>query len=203
MAIGRRYAKAQHDRQLRCYALGFFDGNAGILYIEDGLDEQGVDTSVNEGLYLFGVGLTQYILIKWLATGGNRGCSACGADAASDVAGLIRRGELVGTLTGQTSGCEVDVATVVLHAVVAHRDALSIEGIGFDDVSTCLEVFTMDVANDEGRSQRQHVVTSLQFLRMVGKAGPSEVLFTQLIALNHRTHGTIKDKNLVLVNGEW
>ena len=197
MTIGRRYAETQHDRQLRCYALGFLKGNAGILYIKDGFDEQGVYTSVNEGLNLFGVGLTQYILIKCLATGGNKGCSACGADATCYVAGLIRRAKLVGTLTGNLDCGKVDVATVVLHAEVTHRDALGVKGVRLDDVSTCLQVFAMDVANDERSSQRQHVVATLQFLRMVSETSSPEVFFAQLIALNHRTHRTIENEDFI------
>ena len=89
---------------------------------------------------------------------------------------------------------------MVCESVVAHRNALGIEGVGLDDVGTGLKIFAMNVSDDERRSEREHVVAALQVSAVVGKTCPTEVLFAQPILLNHRTHRTVEDKDFVALN---
>ena len=55
----------------------------------------------------------------------------------------------------------------------------------------------MDVT-DNGRSrQRQDIVAAFQVYWVIDEAGTTEVLFTQLVLLNHCTHRTIEDEHFV------
>ena len=84
-----------------------------------------------------------------------------------------------------------------LQTIVAHGDALGIERICLNDVGTGLKVLAMDVTHNEWTCQRQDVVAAFQFLGMACKLGSTEVFFTQLVLLNHRTHGTVQYKQSV------
>ena len=55
----------------------------------------------------------------------------------------------------------------------------------------------MDIANHHRAGYRQQVITALQFTLMLSKTGTSEVVFSQLILLNHRSHTAVEDKNPV------
>ena len=57
ITVGCGNAEAEHDRQLRSDCAGSFDGDAGILHVENGFDEQGVYTTVCQSLNLFGIRL--------------------------------------------------------------------------------------------------------------------------------------------------
>ena len=56
VTVGRSNAEAEHDGQCGSDALGFLEGNAGVVGIEDSLDKQEVDAAVAQGFNLFGVG---------------------------------------------------------------------------------------------------------------------------------------------------
>ena len=201
MAIGCRDAEAEHDGQLGGYLPCCLNGDAGILHIEDGFDKQGVNASICQCLNLLFISLTEsgsklfpipFFLFTHKGTAG-------GANASCHKTGFVRRAELVGTLTGQAGCDEVDLSAVVLHTIVAHRDALGIEGIRLDDVGACFKVFAMDIANDEGSGKGENVIAALQLLRMVSKTGSTEVFFAQLELLDHGTHSTVENENSVLV----
>ena len=55
----------------------------------------------------------------------------------------------------------------------------------------------MDIADDKGTCQRQHVVAALQLLWMVGKTGSTEVFVTEMVLLDHCSHGTIQDADTI------
>ena len=195
MAVGRRYVEAEHDGQLWCYGAGSLNSDAGVLYVENGLDEQQVDTAVAQGLDLFGVSLAQccgklftrsLYLFAYYGTVGR-------TYAAGYVAGLVWRRELVGTLAGQPCGGDVDVADVLLQSVVAERYALCVEGVRLDNVCTGLEVLAVYVGLDERSRQHQHVVAAAQVGRVLGKATSPEVLFAQVVLLNHGAHGAVEE----------
>ena len=202
MAVGRGDAEAEHEGQLGRSAPGFFDGDAGILHVEDGLYEQGVDTAFDKGLNLFGIGLAQHVLVEKFAAGSDTGRTTRGTNASCHKAGLLRGGIFVSTLAGQTGCCQVDVATAVLQAIVLQGDALRIEGVGLNNICTGGEVFAMDIANNEGSRERQYVVAALQVEGVAGETGAAEVFLAQLVLLNHGPHGTVEDENFIEMRGE-
>ena len=81
----------------------------------------------------------------------------------------------------------------MLAAVVAHRDALSIKGIGADDVGSGFEIVTMDVADDVGAADIEQVIVAL--LRSGKLQRTAKIFLGEAIGLNGRTHGSIEDKN--------
>ena len=178
-----------------CNGLSRLYGNAGVLYIEDGLYQQGIDAAIGQCLDLLLVGSVEQILAEWLATGGYGGCATSGANGAGNEAGLVRRTKRISTLTGQAGCRQIDVAAVVLQAVVAHGDALGVERIGLDDVGTSLQILAVNVAHHEGTRQRQHVVAALQVVAMTGEPASAEVLLAQVVLLNHGAHSTVEHED--------
>ena len=185
MTVCRRHAETQHNRQCGSHFLSGLDGNLGIADVEDGLDEQSVHTTVCQSLNLFFVGLAKYLFVKRFSTRRYR-CRATGrTDAACYETRLVRRTEFIGTLTGQTCCCEVDVANTILQAIVSQRDALGIKGVGFDDIRTSLQIFAMNFADNVWLCHYQHIVT----------------VFIEMILLNHGTHRAIEQQDTV--GGEY
>ena len=178
MTIGRGHRETQHDGYFWSDAFGFFKGYARVLRIENRLYQKYIDTAINQRLYLFCIRIAQDGFAKWFATGCNGCCTACRSNASSHVTGLVRRTEFVGTFAGYLSGSYVDFPAIVLQTVIAHRDALGVECVGLNDICPSGKVLTVDIADNERSSQRQHVIASFQVLRVVGKAGTTEVFFT-------------------------
>ena len=116
-----------------------FDGQTGILYIEDGLNEEGIHAAVDECIYLLAVGGFERVFIqsRLFACAHARGFAGR-TDAAQDIAGLFFCGVVFGCLACQFTSSEIDVAHMVFQSKVGQRDALGIESIGFDKVGTCL-----------------------------------------------------------------
>ena len=177
MTIGGGYAEAEHDGQFGGYTLSLFNGDACVLDVEDRLNQQSIYTAIAQSLYLFSVCFAQHFLVEWLATGCNAGGSAGRADAACYEAWAVRRTEFVGTLAGQTGCCEVDVAAMLLQTIVAHGDTLGIEGVGLNDISTSSKVLAVNITDNEGGGQRQHVVAALEVVAVVGEPTPTECIF--------------------------
>ena len=104
-------------------------------------------------------------------------------------------------MAGDLGGGEVDVTAGILQTVVSQGNALGVEGVRLDDVGTSLQVFAVDVTNDERTGQRQHVVAAFQVLLVIGEASSAEVLFAQLVLLYHSAHGAVEQQDSV--RGEW
>ena len=122
MTVGGADRETEHDGEffplLPHRLLGGFDSLTGILHVEDGFDEQGIHAAVDERIYLFAISYFQRILVegRFFARAHTRGLVGR-TDAAQDIAGLIVRGESIGSLASQLTGCEIDVAHMVLQSV--------------------------------------------------------------------------------------
>src|SRR5690606_25382228 len=57
------------------------------------------------------------------------------------------------------------------------------------------EVLAMDLVDDVGPHQRQQFVVALQVLAVAGEALAAEIGLAQLVALDHRAHGAVKDED--------
>ena len=83
------------------------------------------------------------------------------------------------------------------HAVVGLADALGAERIGLDDVSPGPQVAAVDVEYHVRACQAEHVVIAAH-LTAKQMEPPPEVLFRQVVRLNHRTHGTVQHHDPLL-----
>ena len=98
--------------------MGGFDSLAGILHVENGFDEQGIHAAVDKRIYLFAISFFQRILVEGGLFARTHARGLVGrTDAAQDIAGLIVRGESIGSLAGQLAGSEIDVAHMVLQSI--------------------------------------------------------------------------------------
>ena len=157
---------------------GSFQGHLCVHDIEDRLDQDPVNTAVDQCFYLFGIGTAQHLHAQRLFTTCCHGaCLTGGSHRSHHISGLIR---ILGRIllsdgTRQGAGCQIHLAAVVLQSVVAHGDALGIEGIGLDDVGSCLQVFAMDVADDIRTGEGEQVVASFQCLVVLLETAPPEM----------------------------
>ena len=143
VAVGGTDGETEHDGKLFPFLLHRFlcgfDGLTGILYIEDGLNEEGIHAAVDECIYLLAVGGFERVFIQSRLFACAHACGFAGrTDAAQDIAGFFFCGEVIGCLACQFTSGEIDVAHMVFQSIVGQRDALGIERIGFDKVGTCL-----------------------------------------------------------------
>jgi hypothetical protein len=81
---------------------------------------------------------------------------------------------------------------VLFHAVVGHRDAGGIEGVGLDDVGTGIEILRMDAGDDPRLREREQVVVAGLLAMVVLEAITVVVMLFQAVALDHGAHGTVK-----------
>ena len=82
--------------------------------------------------------------------------------------------------------------------VIRLADTVSIERIGFYKVCPCREILPMYVFHHIRAGQDQKVVIALQRHRRLNKTLAPKISFRQAIALNHRAHGTVQNKNTLL-----
>ena len=59
----------------------------------------------------------------------------------------------------------------------------------------------MDRADDIGLRQHQQIVVAFQVVRVRRELGPAIVGFTELVALDHRTHRAVEDQDALLEQG--
>ena len=78
-----------------------------------------------------------------------------------------------------------------LHAVVCHGYACGTEGVGFNDVRTCLKVHPVDIFNDLWLGQVQQVIVALHRLLPMGKTIPAKSSLIQGMFLEQGTHSAI------------
>ncbi len=101
----------------------------------------------------------------------------------------------VGGRTGQPGCGQVQLWHQLLQVVVGLGDAGAVEGVGLDDVSAGPQVVQMDLLDDVGASQGEQIVVALQRAGMIPEAGTAEVVFPQLVALDHRSHCPIEHQD--------
>ncbi len=86
----------------------------------------------------------------------------------------------------------------MFQAIICLRSSISIEGIGFYDISTSFQIAVMDGLNEIGTRYVEQIIISLYIDRMIRELYSTEIFFTQPLILNHGTHSTIKDDNSFL-----
>jgi hypothetical protein len=104
-------------------------------------------------------------------------------------------GPLVGDPAREPRGLAVELRDQLLHRVVRHRDAGSVEGIGLDDVRPGREILAMDGGNHVRSCQHQQVVVALEIPHPVGEARTPVIAFLQPVGLDHRAHRAVQDQD--------
>ena len=199
MPVCRRHGEAEHNRQFLSFLCHHLSGcihcNLRIQRIEDGLNQNSVYPTVDQCFHLFQISIIENTFGKGLtSSSGHRTRTTSRSYATHHEPGLvwILTGILISQFTSNPTGLQVDLTTMGLQTIVAHGDGLCIKGIGLDEIGSCVKVFPMDLTQHKRTGERQYIITPLQFIRMLYKTCPTEVLLSQMIALNHRTHSTIQ-----------
>ena len=117
------------------------------------------------------------------------------AECARDEARLVGRAVGVGGAAGEPGGRQVHLDRQVFHAEVYHRDAVSVEGVGLDDVRARFQIRPVNVLNHIGPDQHQGLVVVLEVNGMVLEALRPVVLLLELVALDHRPHRPVEDQD--------
>ena len=89
----------------------------------------------------------------------------------------------------------VEFVRQVLEAVVGLADRGGVEGIGLYDIRPGGKVLPVNGADHIRSGEHQDIVIPLERQRMSGESVPAEILFGQFPALDHGSHGSVKDHN--------
>ena len=109
VAVGGTDGETEHDGKpfsflLHRFLCGF-DGLTGILYIEDGFNEESIHAAVDECIYLLAVGGFERVFIQGRLFACAHACGFAGrTDAAQDIAGFFFCGVVFGCLASQQAG---------------------------------------------------------------------------------------------------
>ena len=183
---------------------GGINGTLRIQRVEDGLNEQGVYPTLNQRIHLLDVGLEQ-LAVGQITTGRIADVGRHGARLvrrsyrASHESWFIGSRELVGSLSGQLGTGQSHLSGMTRHTIVGLADALGTKRVGFDDVGTSLEVAAVDVENHVRTRQAEHVIVAAH-LSAEQVEPAAEVLFLQVIGLNHGAHSSVEHQYAFLDN---
>jgi hypothetical protein len=178
--------------------------------VEDGLDQQQVDTAIDQAAHLLIIAGDQLVegdVARGRVVHFRRNRRGLGrrAEGAGDKARLVRRAVLVARGARQFGRLHVHLVDQVRHVVVVLGDAGRAEGIGFDQVGAGGQVTLVDFLDHLRLGQRQQLVVSLdeEFARTRAGRG-REVdktairaaavrLFVELVLLDDRAHRAVQD----------
>ena len=200
------HRQTDHDRQLHPMLLHHGDGSINhrlaVERIKDGFDENHVRATLYETIHLF-ADIGEEFIVCNLAGGRvadvrTHGASLVGwSHVSGNEAWLVRCRKLITFDARQTCALERHFSCAVFQVIIRLRDALAREGIGCDDISTSLQVASVDVRDDIRAGDVEHVVVALHHARHVAETFATKVVLSQIIFLNLRTHGTVKNQNLL------
>jgi len=203
------HRQTDHDRQLHPMLLHHGDGSINhrlaVERIKDGFDENHVRATLYETIHLFAYIGEEFIVCNLaggrIADVRTHGASLVGwSHISSYEAWLIWGRKFVAFDARQSCALERHLAGAVFQVIICLRDALAREGIGCDNVGASLQVASVDVRDNVRASDVEHVVVALHHSRHITEPLASEVILGQIIFLNLRTHGTVKNQNLLLNN---
>ena len=174
----------------------------GVQGVEDGLNQQHVNATVDERLHLFVVRGDDLVVGAPAECGvlhGRRHGKRLvrGAHRTRGEAGP--RGVLLGhrhaALLGELRRDLVQVVHDVLlvQLVIKLRDHRGVERVRFDDVRPSLEVLHVDLLHNVGAGDHQDVVVALQVVGVVLEPLAPEVFFLELVRLHRGAHGAVDD----------
>ena len=183
--------------------MGCINGHFGVQRVENGLDENNVHAAFHQSLHLFVIGLEELVVGQFA---GSRI-----ADVAAHRTGLVRwshgtaypsrmflRSVFVGHRTGNTCSFESHLAGKILQMIVGLADALAAEGIGRNQVGTGLQIAAVNLTDNAGTRQVEHVVVARHHTLHVAKPLSAEVTLRQPELLNLSPHCPVEYQNALL-----
>ena len=102
---------------------------------------------------------------------------------------------LIRHFSRQASRLKVDLPHSPLQPIVGLRNRCRIKRVGLDNFCPSLQIRPMDSSNDIGPGQREKIIISLQITRVIRILFPAEILFRQLMTLDHRPHRPVHHDN--------
>ena len=175
------------------------DRRLEIQRVENRLEQEEINPTIEQGLDLLGIGNHQPVEGHGTVAGiihirRHRGGTIGGTDRSRDkhLAPRILRHEFIGRLTSHLGTGDVDLPHGILQAVVGLRDSRRAEGIRLDDVAPPLEVGAMDPLDHVRTSNREEIIVSLQVMPMILEAFAAEVRLGQWVTLDHRSHRSVE-----------
>ena len=120
VAFGRTYREAEQQGNLTlCVLHGLltgFDTCTGVLYVEDGFQQQTIDPALQQGSSLFLIDVTQLFVAEVCSF--HRDGLAGGSHASHDVTRLLGVGQREGVshLACQLCGSDIDVAALLFQS---------------------------------------------------------------------------------------
>ena len=165
-------------------AAGTVDGGLGRQEVEDRLDEEKVDSALEEPQGLFLVGVAE-VGVGDLTQGGEFGARP---HAAGHPAGAFRCGELGGHGLRDLGAGPADLTGAVGQPVFGQHDRGGAERAGLDDVAPDLEERTVYLGDEVGAGTDQDLVATLE-------VGAAEVLGAQAQHLQVGAHGAVEDQD--------
>ena len=181
---------------------GRINHRLAVERIKDGFDENHVRATLYETIHLF-ADIGEEFIVCNLAGGRvadvrTHGASLVGwSHVSGNEAWLVGCRKLITFDARQSCALERHLAGAVFQVIIRLRDALAREGIGCDDIGASLQVASVDVRDDIRSGDVEHVVVALHHSRYITEPLTSEVILGQIIFLNLRTHGTVKNQNLL------
>ncbi len=170
--------------------------------VENRLDHQDVGAALDQAVDGFQIRHAQLVErhvaeSRVVDVGRNRRGARSRAEHAGDEARLVRiqRGRLVGSLTRQPGGGEVELRHQEFHVVIRHRNRGGVEAVGFQNIRARRQILGVDFLDDVRLCQAQQVVVAFQVVREVGKARAAIVGFVELVRLDHRPHRAVKHED--------
>ena len=152
--------------------VGGEDGGLGVQGVEHRLDQDEVDAAVEQAVDLLAIDALHLVegdgaIAGIVDVGRDRQGLVGRAERAGDEARLARvlRRRGIGAGARDLRGGEVDLARLVLDAVVGLADRVGVEGVGRQQVGAGLDVGVADLAHDLGPRQVQQIVVALLVVR--------------------------------------
>ena len=174
----------------------------GVERVEDRLDQEQIDAAVDQPADLLGVRLAHLVECRRperrvADVRRNRERPVHRPDRAGDEPRLVGRAgrPLVARAAGQARAFEIELVRERLEPVVGLHNRRAVERVRLDDVAAGFEVLVVDPADDVRTRQHQQIVVALEIAPVILETLAAKVLFSQLLALNHRAHGAIEHEN--------
>src|SRR5690606_20639019 len=104
-------------------------------------------------------------------------------------------GVFVGDLSCQPGGGNVQLPCQRFHAVVGLRQLGGVEGVGFDNIRTGVQIFRVDIAEQGRLGKVEQIVIALDIAVVILEPIAPESGFVQFLVLDHGAHGTVKNNN--------
>ena len=200
---------ADHNGQLTS---GFFhdlhrsvNGCFAVERVKDRLNDDGVDTSADQCLHFFAIGVEEFVIAKitrrWVADIRAHGAGLVGRPyRTAHKTWMSGTGIFIGTLSGDACTFISHLGTIGLKMIIGLRYTLRGESISGDDVGSGSQILPMDIHDHLWLGDIQHIVVALHLHAGVSVAATPEIGLAEPILLNHGSHGTVQHHKSLFYN---